>query len=284
MDPSTSGRTARSLEPLHALCYFSPDVDAAIMEAGVPKGRGVYFAGRAAAMGAVGPGTITATFYNFAPSLVAHVVPACWESTTPEKVVAARYRGIDTTYRRLLGDDLVASPEVAEAAELARTAAQACTPEGRPLYAAHADLDWPTEPHLRLWHALTLLREHRGDGHIAALVAADLSGAEALVTHTATGKGFTVGAAQKTRGYSAEDWQAAVDGLAERGLMSTDGGLSDAGQALRKDVEATTNRLGDAPWEALGDEGTTRLAELGAPLVRTALGNGAFPDGVFASR
>jgi hypothetical protein len=78
-------------------------------------------------------------------------------------------------------------------AGLAREAASACTAEGRPLYAGHAGLDWPDAPHVAAWHAATLLREHRGDGHIAALVAAGLSGIDALVTHVATGQGFVPG-------------------------------------------------------------------------------------------
>ena len=200
MDPHSSGRTARSLETLHAMCYFVPEVEEEITALGVRRGRGAYFAGRSAAMGRVGPGPVAATFYVFSPSLVAHFVPACWEAAAPEDVLAARLRGVDAAYRRLLGDDVLASPEMAEAAALARTAAEACTPEGRALYAAHADLTWPEEPHLALFHALTLVREHRGDGHVATLLSHGLSGLESLVTHTATGTGFTVPAAQATRG------------------------------------------------------------------------------------
>ena len=282
MDVSFSGRTARSLEPLHALGYFAPEVDAEVADVGVRKGRATYFASRSAPMGAVGAGPVAATFFVFSPSLVAHFVPACWEGADPAQVAAARYRGIDAAYTRLLGEETLGSPEVAEAADLARTAALACTPEGRALYAAHADLAWPTEPHLVLFHGLTLLREHRGDGHVAALVGAGLSGVEALVSHTATGKGFTVPAAQATRGYSPEDWQAAVESLAERGLMTSDGALTEQGTAQRQELEDTTDRLAAAPWDALGEDGTARLKELGKPLVRQALANGAFPDGVFA--
>ena len=138
---------------------------------GVRKGRGAYFASRSAPMGRVGAGTVAATFYVFNPTLVAHFIPAAWEAAGPEDVVAARYRGVSAAWRRLLGEETLASAEVAEAAELARTAAAGCTVAGRPLYAGHADLAWPDEPHLVLFHALTLLREHRGDGHVAALTA-----------------------------------------------------------------------------------------------------------------
>ena len=220
MDPHSSGRTARSLETLHALGYFAPEVEAELVELGVRKGRATYFASRSAAMGRVGAGTVAATFFVFKPALVAKFIPTAWEAADPADVVAARRRGIDAAYRRLLGADVLAAPEIAEAAALTRTASEACDPAGRPLYAAHADLDWPDEPHLALWHGLTLLREHRGDGHIAALLSAGLTGLEALVTHTATGTGFTVPAAQLTRGWTEEEWAATVAGLADRGLLT----------------------------------------------------------------
>ena len=223
MDAHDAGRTARSLETLHALCYFSAEVESSLVDLGLRKGRMCYFAGRAAAMGRVGAGPVTATFYVFNPSLVGHFIPSAWELASPEDVHEARYRGVDTAYRNLLGDDVVVSAEMEEAAGIARELAAGCTPEGRALHAAHADLAWPEEPHLVLFHALTLVREHRGDGHVAALVHAGLSGREALVTHTATGKGFTVPAAQATRGWSAAEWQDSVDALADRGLMTRRG-------------------------------------------------------------
>lgn len=282
MDPRLAGRTARLLEPLHALGYFAREVEAEVIGAGVRKGRATYFASRAAAMGRVGAGPVAATFYVFNPSLVAHFIPAAWETASPEDVVAARYRGVSAAWSRLLGQEALDSDEVREAADLARTASAGCTVAGRPLYAAHADLAWPDEPHMALFHALTLLREHRGDGHVAALIGSDLSGIEALVTHTATGKGFTQPAAQATRAWSDEDWSAAVAGLAERGLMTTEGGLTEEGVALRKDVERRTEESAFSPWETLGEAGTARLTELCRPLVTTALTNGAFPAGVFA--
>lgn len=282
MDPKTAGRAARSLETLHALGYFAPEVEAEVVAVGVRRGRSAYFASRSAPMGPVGAGPVAATFFVFSPGLVAHLVPACWESADPVEVTAARLRGIDAAYRRLLGDDALAAPEVAEAADLTRTAVADLDPAGRTLYAAHADLAWPAEPHLALWHGLTLLREHRGDGHLAALLAHGLSGIEALVSHTATGRGFTVPAAKATRGWDDQAWDAASAGLVARGVLAEDGTLTDEGVALRRSVEAMTDQLGLAPWQALGDDGTARLTEIGAPLVRAALTAGAFPAGVFA--
>ena len=282
MDPRLAGRTARSLEPLHALGYFAPEVEAEVVAAGVRRGRATYFASRAAAMGRVGAGPVAATFYVFNPSLVAHLIPAAWETASPEDVVAARYRGVSAAWARLLGEEVLASDDVREAADLARTATTGCTVAGRPLYAAHADLAWPDEPHLVLFHALTLLREHRGDGHVAALIGADLGGIEALVSHTATGKGFTQPAAQATRAWSDDEWAAAVSRLSERGLTTAEGGLTEEGVAVRRAVERRTEESAFAPWESLGEVGAQRLGELCRPLVSTALANGAFPPGVFA--
>jgi hypothetical protein len=157
------------------------------------------------------------------------------------------------------------------------------TPEGRPLYAGHAELPWPDEPVLQVWHGVTLLREHRGDGHVLSLVRHGLSGLEALVTHTLTGRGFTQQAAQATRGWSDEEWAAALAGLTDRGLVA-DGALTEDGVALRAAVEQETDELSAAPFVHLGAERTERVAEVGGALAGRLLANGAFPAGVFAGR
>jgi len=282
MDPRVAGRTARLLEPLHSLGYFAKEVEAELTSIGLRKGRMAYFGSRAAPMGPVGGGTVAATFYVFNPSLVHHFVPACWKAASPEEATAARYAGISAAYERLLGADTLRSPEVAEAADLARSAVAGCTVEGRPLYAAHADLAWPAEPHLMLFHALTLIREHRGDGHIAALLSAGLSGLEAQVSHVATGRGFTVPAAQATRGWTPEEWSGAVAALGTRGLMTADSELTDEGGALRSSIERATEVMAVGPWDVLGGDRTERLRALCEPLVARALANGAFPADVFA--
>ena len=284
MDPHLAGRTARALEPLHALGYFAPEVEAEVTGLGVRRGRGAYFASRSAPMGRIGGGVVAATFFVFNPSLVAHFIPAAWEVAAPEDVVAARYRGVSAAWQRLLGELVLASAEVAEAADLARSSAEACPVAGRPLCAAHADLAWPGQPHLVLFHALTLLREHRGDGHVAALVGAGLSGIEALITHTATGRGFTRAAAQATRGWSDDEWAGALAALVPRGLMTAEEELTTEGRDLREAVEHRTDQNGVAPWDALGEAGAQRLSELCRPLVASVQENGAFPEGVFGRR
>src|ERR1035437_3666605 len=134
MDTKTAGRGARALDMIHSMTYFVPETEQYLTEAGLRPGRMCYFAGRAAAMGAVGPGVVAATFYNFNPELVERHIPRAWTLASPEAVVAARFRSVEAALRRLLGEELAASADVTEAAELARTAAVACTGDGRALY------------------------------------------------------------------------------------------------------------------------------------------------------
>ncbi|MYX17820.1 hypothetical protein GTY67_31225 [Streptomyces sp. SID8374] len=272
-------RCHNAVNPLHSCLFFSPDLGAELGKLGVEDPSAVYFATRAAAFGAVGAGTVTATFYNFNPALVAQHVPAVWSVASPEQVLGARLRAADATLRRLLGEEIIASDEMAEAARLALRATEACTPHARPLYAAHAELPVPDEPHLAFWHAATLLREHRGDAHLAALLAAGLDPVESLVSHTATGKGMAIRWLLSSRGWRRTDWEAASGRLRERGLLESgeELALTDAGTALRAEVEEATDRMDRAPYEHLGAEGVERLTELGRGFLFTAASNGAFP-------
>ena len=280
VDARLAARAHRAIEPLHSQHYFSPELDEHLAAVGLRPGRMTYFAGRAAPMGAVSPGVVTATFYNFAPALVARHVPRCWTLATPEQVVAARLTSAGASLTRLLGD--TATDDVVELGDLLAEASTALGPEARPLYAGHADLEWPTDPVVRLWHAVTLLREHRGDGHLMALQLHGLSGLEALVTHTATGRGFTVEAAQRTRGWSPEEWGVAQDALVARGLLDEQGSLTEDGTALRGAVEEATDTMSVQPFDHLGVERTERVVQLAKGMARTLVGNGAYPAGVLA--
>ncbi|MGD6741982.1 SCO6745 family protein [Streptomyces sp. BH106] len=267
------------LNPFHSTHYFSPDLGKELAAIGVSDSSAAYLAARSAPMGAVGAGTVTATFYNFKHDLVARHVPAVWETASPEAVLAARARAVDSTLRRLLGAEALASKEMAEAAELALRAAEACTRHARPLYAAHADLDVPEEPHMAYWHATTLLREHRGDGHIGALLGAELDPVEALVSHVATGKGMAPKWLLATRGWDRAEYDAAADRLRARGLLTADEELTltEQGVTLRAEIEHRTDALDRAPYEHLGEAGVARLTELATTFIGAALGNGAFP-------
>src|SRR4051795_3616653 len=281
LEQGTAGRAPRPLEPPPAHPYFAPAHAEPVSALGLKPGRMSYFAGRAAPMGAVAAGVVTATFYNFSPSLVAHMIPRAWTLASPEQVLAARLDAARASLTRLLGEEAAGSPEVAELAGLLREACAVLTPEGRPLYASHADLPWPEEPLVALWHGATLLREHRGDGHIAVLLQAALSGLDALITHTATGRGFTEEAAKATRGWREEEWAAGCAALADRGLLD-DAGLTADGESLRARIESQTDALSADPWLLLGPERTTQVVELAKGLARTMVGNGAYPPGVLA--
>ncbi len=266
------------VNPVHSAVYFSPALGKELAPYGIEDPSAVYLAGRAAPLGAASAGTVTATFYNFSHALVSRFVPAVWESASPATVLAARLRAVDSMLRGLLGDEAVSSPEMSEAAQLALKAAEACTRPGRPLYSANADLPLPDAPHLAYWHAATLLREHRGDAHIAVLLSAGLDPLEALVSHTASGRGMAPKWVLSTRGYNRQDWTAAQERLRERGLLDDEGELTEAGSALRKELEYDTDRLDSAPYEHLGEAGVARLTELAGGFTAAAAQAGAFPD------
>ncbi|MEU5278117.1 hypothetical protein AB0G87_17055 [Streptomyces asoensis] len=258
--------TWRTLEPYHGAVYFSPEAASRYAELGVDAKTG-YFASRSAALGTATADLVIATFYNFNPQLVRRAIPAAWEAATPEQFASARLAGIDATLRRILGAE-VDSPEMARAAELARALADVAVghPQGRPLFAAHAALPWPSAPHLVLWHAQTLLREFRGDGHVGALLTAGLSGLEALVTHAAAGD-VDAGVLRGSRAWTPQQWDEAVQGLRERGWLDDgpDVALSEDGARRRAEIEDTTDRLAALPYLTLGPADCAELCSLVRP-------------------
>ncbi len=273
-------RVWREVEPLHAMIYFVPEATAAYAKAGVTDPSMAYFGSRAAAFGRVPAEVVTACFFNFNPDLVRHAIPAVWDIAPPETMLAARLEGADEALRRGLGD-LVEGEAMDEAADLARRAATAACdlPYGRPLFAAHAALPWPEAPHLVLWHAQTLLREFRGDGHIAALVLSGLTGLEANVLHSAAGHGsekFLRG----SRAWSHEQWNDTIERFRADGLVLTgeDLTLSEAGKRLKQGLEDHTDEACVAPYAALGEEGCERLRELVRPMRRAVLDAGLMPS------
>jgi hypothetical protein len=272
MDAIVARKTWRTLEPYHGMVYFAPEALERFSALGLEGSQG-YFASRSAAMGAVRADVVIATFFNFNPALVRRAIPSAWEQATPEQLIDARVEAADDALRRVLGDEL-ASPVVARAAESARRAAAMCTPEGRPLYAAHSSLPWPDDPHLVLWHAITLLREYRGDGHIACLVDAGIDGCEALVQHAASGD-VPRATLQSTRAWSDDDWEAAVARLADRGLVDESGAFTPEGRAQREQIERHTDELALRPWRELGEDGCAELRAAVRPLSKAIVASGA---------
>lgn len=277
VEPAQARRLWHLLEPLHAVLYFAPEVFEEAGALGYSTGErwASYFPLRAAPLGPVSAESVASAFYSFRPGMVARYIDDAWKAAGPEAVLAARLRGIDRLYRRLFGD-LTNSPELAEAAALARHAAEAADTAGRPLAAANAALEWPSEPHLQLWQAATVLREHRGDGHLAALLLAGLDPTEALVSFAAMGAASVE--RFESRGWTREEWAAASERLTARGLLEADGTATEAGRDLRRRVERDTDRLALGPWQALGQESAERLAALLGDYWVAVLGSGLLPS------
>lgn len=254
-----SGVDARQLwvryEPYHDVTYFTPESRAATDALGCKGGWMGYFGMRAAPLGAASPELVTAVFYNFAPRMIHRALPDAWAVAEPAEYLRVRLEGADAALRRMLGE--VDTPEIFEAAALARAAALAAPIAGRPLAAANRALPWPVEPHLVLWHACTILREARGDGHVAALVAHGVGPCQALALY-AREHSLDPAYMRAARGWTVEEWAAA----------DVPGDLAE--------VERATDAAALAPWEALGSDRTGRFVDLMTPLaLRIASANEA---------
>ncbi|MGH2684817.1 MAG: SCO6745 family protein [Actinomycetota bacterium] len=276
MDPVVARKMWRTLEPYHGLIYFAHEATIAYEALGLTaSSRSGYFVSRSAPMGAVSPEVTIATFYNFEPTLVRRAMNGAWDAARPELVIAARARAASAALVRIIGDASAGSAEMREAVDLARRATDGCRPEGRPLYAGHAQWAWPgdDQPHLQLWHAITLLREFRGDGHVAALTSSGVDGCEALVCHGASGD-IAPALLQSSRGWSDDAWTAANDRLRARGWLDEAGAFTEAGRARRQAVEDATDELALSPWQLLGEDGCDRLRQLVRPWSRAVVDSG----------
>jgi hypothetical protein len=262
---------------------FVPELQETLTGIGLRPGRMPAFASRIAPLGAVNLGTVSGIFYTFNPELMGRFFPRAWTLASPTDIVAGRFAAVDLSLRRLLGSETIGSAELAEAASLAREAAEGCFAVGRPMYAAQEALGWPEEPHVALWHAATLLREFRGDGHVAVLVSKGIDPMTALITHTATGNGFAEPAAKALRGWSDEQWAEGMEQVQRAGLLDADGKLTQRGIEQREDLEDDTNRLADRPWTTLGTDKAERLRELAKGFRKQIVAGGAFPEGLFAA-
>ncbi|MFD1366252.1 SCO6745 family protein [Actinoplanes sichuanensis] len=265
----------RIVEPIHAVLYYAPEVYAEAKQLGHPVDVRwpSYFAWRAAPLGAAGAAAVSSAFYSFSPRMVAEHIPGVWRVSDPETVLARRWPAVDRALRALLGDT-VDGPEMAEAAALARRAAEAADTAGRPLAAANRDLGWSGRPHVDLWQAATVLREHRGDGHIAAAVTAGFGPCELLVSFAAAGAAPPEVFA--SRGWTPEEWAESRRSLVTRGWLDPDGVPTGSGAAARAELEDRTDTLAAAPWRELGPA-TGRFAQLAGPMAARIAASGLLP-------
>jgi hypothetical protein len=247
-------------EPIHAVGYFSVEAREAFADIGLKRFWDGYFAGRAAPLGAIGAAPVTAIFSGFSPTIVERTLPAVWELASPTQALEARSLGSAVTIQKFFPD----ATRVADAAATLATVAAQIDIIGRPLAAANSALPAETDPYRLLWQSATTLREHRGDGHVIALVTEQIAGLSTIVLRSAIDlDGPTM---TKARGWSQEIWDAEVDSLVARGLLAADHSVTTQGRDAINRAESTTNRLAVDPWQLLDDDELLGAARLLAPI------------------
>ena len=272
-EPGLARRFFDRFEPVHGVTYFAPEARAALDGLGYRGYWMGYFAARSAPLGMVPPEVVTAIFYNFAPERVAKALPAAWQIAGPEAALQARQDSAVAALRRY---GLTVDENVTTAAELAARAVQQAPLDGRPLFAANRALPWPDDPLAALWQAATLLREHRGDAHIAVLSAAGVSGRECNVLQAAAGL-IPRDYIARTRDYDDATWRHHEEQLAERGLLNDDGTLTEAGRELKDAIESTTDALALSALDALSDDEVEALFQALTPITRAVVAGGDLP-------
>lgn len=258
-------RVFELIEPIATVTY-SAGPNEAFLALGMRNYWDGYFAGRAAPLGLAPAEVVHAVFYNFADGEVARHIPRVWEKITPQEAIAVRERASAAALRQAIGE-LADSPTLARIADLATTAAVSAPTDGRALYAGLRTIDVPEEPVAKLWHATTLLREHRGDGHNAALLAHGIGGTEA---HVLLALSLDMRAEEFGRIHHLPKAQltAVVDGLRGRGLVDDAGKFTAAGREIKQRIEARTDELAAPAYDVLSaaelDELITGLEPIAA--------------------
>ncbi|MCP9276013.1 SCO6745 family protein [Mycolicibacterium arenosum] len=271
--PKTARRLFDRFEPVHALTYFAAESLRGFEDAGFRGFWMGYFAGRAAPLGRVPAEVVTAVFYNFSASHVGRALPDAWDFASPADALRVRTAAATAALRRCGVTDDEAT---VTAATLLERAARTAPVEGRPLFAANLALPWPEDPVARLWHATTLLREHRGDGHVALLVAAGITGRRCNVLHSVADRVPREFIA-RSRQYDDAEWQACVEALAERGVLDSTGALTDTGRRVKQELEDDTDRLALDAFDSLDDDDLETLFRTLTPLTRKVIAAGDIP-------
>ena len=272
-EPQVARRFFDRFEPVHGVTYFAPEARAALDGLGYRGFWMGYFAARSAPLGMMPPEMVTAIFYNFAPERVAKALPAAWQIAGPEAALQARQDSAVAALRRY-GID--ADENVIVAAELTGKAAREAPLEGRTLFAANRALPWPDDPLAALWHAATLLREQRGDTHVAILAARGVSGRECNVLQVAAGR-IPRDYMAVARDYDEATWRHHEEQLAERGLVGDDGTLTTAGRELMDAIESTTDALSLSALDGLSDDEVETLFQALTPITRAVVAGGDLP-------
>ncbi|MED5814559.1 hypothetical protein VST63_19555 [Mycolicibacterium sp. 050232] len=271
--PALARRFFDRLEPVHAVTYFAPESRAALDALGYRGFWMAYFAARSAPLGIVPADVVAAMFYNFTTERVAKALPAVWDTASPATLLQVRS---DSAVAALRRSGVIDSEDTRLAAELTAKAARTAPLEGRPLYAANRALPWPEDPVAKLWHAVTLLREQRGDTHIAVLVAEGISGRQSNVLHAAAGR-VPREMIMRSRDYDDEQWAGYVEQLRSRGWLDAQGEITDAGRDLKQAIEDRTDALALGALDALTDDEITTLFRVLTPITRLVVAAGDVP-------
>jgi hypothetical protein len=272
-EPKLARRFLDRYEPVHGVTYFAPEVREALDGLGYKGYWMGYFAARSAPLGEVAPEVVTAIFYNFAPTRVGKALPAAWQIAGPEEALRVRR---DTAVAVLRRYGLEEDQNLATAARLLSKVARNAPLCGRPLFAANSALPWPEDPLGALWHAATLLREHRGDTHTAVLIAAGVTGRECNVLHSASGA-IPRDYIAVSRDYDDKEWALCEEQLGARGLLDEDGSLTAAGRELKEHIESSTDVLSLSLLDVLSDDEVETLFQALTPITRTVVAAGDVP-------
>ncbi|GAA1030957.1 MULTISPECIES: SCO6745 family protein [Amycolatopsis] len=272
---STARRMFELLEPICLVTFFADECNEELAALGHRTYWDGYFASRAAPLGRPPAEVVHAAFYNFAEGEAARHIPSAWETIPAEASVAARERGSAASVRRILGDELASSPGLVRAADLTAKAATSASTVGRVMYAGMRSLPVPSDPVARLWHSATMLREHRGDGHIAALVGARIGGTEAHILSALEMGIHPPESFGRVHHLPKKRLAAVMDGLRERGLVDADGHFTDAGRELKQSIEDLTDELAAAPYEALTSAELDELIAVLEPITATLVAAGS---------
>lgn len=259
------------IETIHAVTYFSPRTADAARALGLKGFWRAYFAFRAAPLGRCNPAVVEAAFFGFSPAMVRKAIPSIWETTTPEDCNRARATAAAHALR-----DVSVHIDVDEfVLTTLRSACATGSPGARPMFAANRELPMPSDPVAELWQLCTTLREHRGDGHLAALTSAGLDAPQAAALFVAD-KYLPRSLLQDNRGWSDNDWDNAVAALCAKGLLD-DAGITGRGRTVRLEIETITDRLATAPFADLTDASRNRLLDALAPTVSEITDAGLIP-------
>ena len=262
MDRSIVHTAHMAINLAHRFVYFVPEAAEEYAALGV-MGRTGYFASRTAPMGPVADAVVLATFYNFHPRAVAAAMPGAWSTASPEALQAARFRAVERALARVGG--ALSAVDIAEARSIIDPVVAGLDLAGKPLAAANAAVSLPSDPMVALWQQITVIREWRGDVHIALLIANAVGPCECMILQVGTGR-FPRGFAQASRMWNEQEWAGGVSALGERGWVDAEGAMTPAGLAAREQIEDDTSRLCEPIWQSVGDAAAARLAQLISPI------------------